>query len=106
MVINYNTLRDPLERGEPRANELRISNVGSFYRNIGFISNPQACVNCEDNILDGVKNSILVKGRKGLCQIIYNISAIAPIGITLVEEVYPGYFSKGTTYMANSKRKI
>lgn len=24
----------------------------------------------------------------------------------LVEEVYPGYFSKGTTYMANSKRKI
>lgn len=24
----------------------------------------------------------------------------------LVEEVYPGYFSKGITYMANSKRKI
>lgn len=50
----------------------------------------------------------------GINILIYNKKIVIPaekkemkkiIGF-LVEEVYPGYFSKGTTYMANSKRKI
>lgn len=63
--INYNTSRDRLEGGEPRANQLRISNIGYYYHNIGFISdakfnkyllgNTGVNVNHESNILPGLK---------------------------------------------------
>lgn len=63
--INYNTSRDRIEGGEPRANQLRISNIDSYYKNIGFISdikfskyllcNNNAIVNYENNILPGLK---------------------------------------------------
>lgn len=63
--INYNTSRDRLEGGEPRANQLRISNINYYYRNIGFISdakfnkyllgNSFARVKNESAILNGLK---------------------------------------------------
>lgn len=63
--INYNTSRDRLEGGVPRANQLRISNIDYYYRNIGFISDAKfnkfllgsyrINVNDESNILPGLK---------------------------------------------------